>query len=33
MDVPGFIVGQAIGATAAALLFGWLLRPAERQEP
>jgi glycerol uptake facilitator-like aquaporin len=31
-DVPGFILGQAAGATAAALLFGWLLDPAERQE-
>jgi glycerol uptake facilitator-like aquaporin len=24
-DVPGFIVGQAIGAAAATALFGWLV--------
>lgn len=27
LDVPGFLAGQAIGATAAAVLFGWLLKP------
>ena len=26
IDVPGFLAGQALGATAAAVLFGWLLR-------
>jgi hypothetical protein len=25
MDVPGFIAGQAIGATAATALFRWLV--------
>ncbi len=26
-SVPGFVVAQALGATAATLLFGWLLEP------
>ncbi len=31
-DVPAFLVAQVIGAAAAALLFGWLLRPATEEE-
>jgi len=24
-DVPGFVIGQLLGATAATLMFRWLL--------
>jgi glycerol uptake facilitator-like aquaporin len=33
VDVPAFLVAQALGAMGAAVLFRWLLIPAERQEP
>lgn len=33
LDVPGFLAGQAFGATAAAMLFGWLLRPSAPTTP
>ena len=31
-DVPGFLLGQLVGAAAATLLFGWLLRPRPQAE-
>jgi glycerol uptake facilitator-like aquaporin len=31
-SVPGFILGQVIGATAATVLFGWLLKEEARHE-
>jgi glycerol uptake facilitator-like aquaporin len=33
VDIPGFLVGQAIGATAATALFRWLLPSASRLAP
>ena len=30
-DVPGFVLGQLIGATVAVILFQWFDRPAERR--
>jgi glycerol uptake facilitator-like aquaporin len=32
-DIPGFLVGQALGATAATALFRWLLPSASRIAP
>lgn len=31
LDAPGFIVAQLLGATAATLLFRWLLAPPQRE--
>jgi glycerol uptake facilitator-like aquaporin len=33
VDVPAFLLAQALGAMGAAVLFRWLLIPAQRQEP
>ena len=32
MDAPGFIVAQLIGATAATMVFAWLLAPGRRDD-
>jgi glycerol uptake facilitator-like aquaporin len=33
LDVPGFIIAQAVGAVAATLLFGWLMPPLSKVAP
>ena len=32
IDVPAFIIAELIGAVLAALVFAWLLKPAEETE-